>query len=243
MQKNRTGPRSDRKPQPSLSATTAPADRLQIFIGLDSRQPLAHTVAYSSLIHHASRPVSVTPLLLRQLPISRRGLTEFTFSRYLVPWLMGYRGVGLFIDPDVVVVGDVWDILKHIGGDALYVVNHAERFEWPSVMLFDCARCATLTPELIESGAPQLLDWAESIGELPAEWNHLVGYNAPNPQAKIVHFTAGIPHFPETRHLAGGEWRDAWRNALRTALHSVSWQELMGDSAHRELVHNAHAER
>ncbi len=75
----------------------------RIFIGLDSRQPLAHTVAYTSLIQNASRPVSVTPLILEQLPIKRRGLTEFTFSRYLVPWLMDYQGVGLFMDAQLVV--------------------------------------------------------------------------------------------------------------------------------------------
>jgi hypothetical protein len=33
----------------------------------------------------------------------------------------------------------------------------------------------------------------EFIGELPAEWNHLVGVNEPNPDAKLVHFTLGVP--------------------------------------------------
>jgi hypothetical protein len=36
----------------------------------------------------------------------------------------------------------------------------------------------------------------EFIGELPDEWNHLVGVKAPNPEAKLVHFTLGIPSMP-----------------------------------------------
>ena len=208
----------------------------RIFIGLDSRQPLAHTVAYTSLIQNAGRPVSVTPLILEQLPIKRRGLTEFTFSRYLVPWLMDYQGVGLFMDADVLVIGDIWDILQHNTGDPICVVKNKQRFEWTSVMLFNCARCTTLTPDYIETEQPQSLAWPESIGALPGEWNHLVGYDPPNPEARIVHFTMGIPHFPETEHVADGEWRAAWQDALRTAMFSVPWMDIMGDSVHRRVL-------
>lgn len=208
----------------------------RIFIGFDSRQPLAHTVAYTSLIKNASRPVSITPLILDQLPIQRRGLTEFTFARYLVPWLMGYQGVGLFLDADVLVVGDIWEILTENSGEPICVVKSVERFEWPSVMLFNCARCTALTPDYIDKETPQSLEWADSIGELSKPWNHLVGYEPSNPHAKIVHFTMGIPCFPETEGIADGEWRECWANTAETARHTVSWQEMMGNSTHRQRV-------
>ena len=31
------------------------------------------------------------------------------------------------------------------------------------------------------------------IGELPARWNHLVGYDAPRADAALVHYTLGGP--------------------------------------------------
>jgi hypothetical protein len=209
---------------------------LRVFIGFDSRQPLAHTVAYTSLTGNAGRPVSVTPLILEQLPIQRRGLTEFTFSRYLVPWLMDYQGIGVFLDADVLVVGDIWRMLTENSGDPICVVKNAQRFEWPSVMLFNCARCTALTPEYIEKETPQNLEWADSIGELSKEWNHLVGYDSPNPQAKIIHFTMGIPCFAETQDIANGEWREAWARTAEAAMHTLTWQEMMGDSVHRTRV-------
>jgi hypothetical protein len=45
------------------------------------------------------------------------------------------------------------------------------------------------------------LNWTKNdlIGELPREWNHLVGEYDPNPDAKIVHHTLGGPWFNETK--------------------------------------------
>ena len=45
------------------------------------------------------------------------------------------------------------------------------------------------------------------IGEIPQEWNHLVGYNEFNPQAKNVHYTEGGPYFDE---YANCEYSSDW---------------------------------
>jgi hypothetical protein len=51
------------------------------------------------------------------------------------------------------------------------------------------------------------------IGYLPKEWNHLVLEQEPNPDAKIVHFTLGVPAFP---HYSDCEFADEWaREAVR----------------------------
>ena len=46
------------------------------------------------------------------------------------------------------------------------------------------------------------------MGELPIEFNHLVGEYAPNPDAKIVHFTLGTPCFEGYEEQ---EFADEWR--------------------------------
>ena len=71
---------------------------------------------------------------------------------------------------------------------------------WSSVMLINCEKCKALTPEYVKT-APGLdlhqFKWLEpeQIGELPEEWNHLVGEYPPNPKAKIVHWTIEGPWF------------------------------------------------
>ncbi len=212
---------------------------IRVFIGSDERQPIAFNVAQHSIYKHATQPVAVTRLCQESLPVKRRGLTSFTYTRYLVPWLCNYEGWALFADADILVRGDLaslpWD-----SEAAVSVVPHntvtkgnervSVAFERNAVMLFNCAKCRNLTPEYIETGTPnKLAEWAESIGELPKEWNHLVGYDVPNPQAKLVHFTMGIPCFPET---SNDEFADEWKAAHKEMNATVSWEAIMGRSVH-----------
>jgi hypothetical protein len=203
---------------------------LKIFIGYDKRQPLAFNVCRSSIERRASSMVDIVPLMLEWMPVKRRGLTDFTFTRYLVPHLSGYMGDAIFLDPDTIVLDDIWNIFKDRDvRDAVSVVKNPLRFEWPSVMVFNNARCDALTLDLIENGSPHKFEWAQNVGELPKEWNHLVGYDAPNPNAKIVHFTRGIPCWPETNF---GEYAQEWCDEANYANSTVSWHELMGGSVH-----------
>jgi hypothetical protein len=205
---------------------------LRIFIGYDPRQPLAYSVLQHSIARHSSVPVAITPLILSQLPITRRGLTEFTFSRFLVPWLCQFKGRALFLDADMVVTGDIAELFDMAGLNAVSVMQEQQRFEWASAMLFNCGACLRLTPDFIDDEKNPLLDlaWAPSIGQLPAEWNHCVGYTQPRDDAKLLHFTQGIPHWQETAGLPEDE---AWHAERAAATHSVSWQELMGTSVHK----------
>ncbi len=210
---------------------------MRVFVGLDQRQPIAANVAAFSIERRASKPVSVTKLILEQLPIERQGLTAFTFTRYLAPWLCGYEGRALFVDADILCRADIYQMLEDASPEAAVsvVVNKDPKlaYERPSVMLFNCAKCQGLTPEYIERGNPQTLEWASSVAELPAAWNHLVGYDSPNPEAKIVHFTQGLPCFPETKD---SEFAEEWMAEHRLMNGTVSWVEIMGNSVHRESV-------
>lgn len=203
-------------------------------MGLDVRQPIAANVAAFSIERRASKPASVTKLILDQLPVKRIGLTQFSISRYLAPHLCGYEGRALFVDADILCRADIYD-LPDTDAAVSVVVNKDPQlaYERPSVMLFNCAKCRDLTPEYIETGNPQTLEWAGSVGELPKEWNHLVGYDQPNPEAKIVHFTQGIPCFPETKD---SEFAEEWLAEHRMMNGTVSWAEIMGKSVHAKPV-------
>lgn len=203
---------------------------LKVFIGYDPRQPLGYNVLQHSIAKHSSQPVSITPLILSQLPIKRRGLTEFTYSRFLVPSLCDFKGRALFLDADMVVTGDIAELFDNDDMSAVAVMKDQPQFEWASAMLFNCGACLRLTPEFIDDEKNPMFDmaWAPYVGTFPPEWNHCVGYKDAA-AAKLYHYTMGLPCWEET----SGNPEDAeWHAAYQDMLHTVSWQELMGSSVH-----------
>ena len=189
-----------------------------------------------SVESNASKPISVNGLFLDQLPITRQGATEFTFSRFLVPYLMDFEGIGVFFDEDQVCVGDVWELFRfcsHIRDEwDVAVVKDQPQFEWPSVMAFNCANLTHMTPDFVEDEANTLFDFAwttnDRISDLPGVWNHCVGYQAPK-EAKLYHYTQGVPFWPECRGLPEDQyWFEGYENMVR----SVDWIELHHGTKH-----------
>jgi len=214
-----------------------PMKPLRVFIGTDDRQPLAFTVCASSILRHAKKRVAIEKVGPDWIPgFTRNGLTTFTFRRYLVPWLCGYKGTAIFMDGDIIVSGDVNELATAADSEcAVSVAKHVARFEWPSVMVFQNDKCRALTFEHVNDPAskPHALGWSDPIGTLPPEWNHCVGYEPHREDAKLVHFTAGLPCWPETEKCPHAE---KWREELNYALSTVSWYDLMSTSVHAELV-------
>ena len=206
---------------------------IRVFIGYDERQPLAYNVMQHSVVRHASLPIAVTPLILKQIPLRRRGLTSFTYSRFLVPYLMGFKGWALFVDPDMVVRGDIVELFRAADPQSDVMVNTQQpEFEWASAMLFNCEKCTHLTPAFIENPEHPLFDlkWATSVKPFPAEWNHCVNYTQPT-NAKLYHYTEGIPCWPETM---GAQEDVYWEKEHKVMNSTVQWRELMGNSVHAE---------
>ncbi len=208
---------------------------LRVFIGYDPRQPISYNVLQQSIFTRASKPVSITPLVIEQLPIERMGLTPFTYTRFLVPYLCKYAGWALFLDIDILLQDDIAKLFA-LADDkyAVMVSKNNIRFEWASVMLFNCEKCHILTPEFIDNPSNDGLhgiQWAnqEEIGDLPREWNHLVGYDKPRNDAKLIHYTQGVPCFPETQM---SEHREAWIQEFDRVRSATSWDDLMGSSVH-----------
>lgn len=207
---------------------------LRIFIGYDHRQPLAYNVLQHSLLSRSSVPLSITPLVLSQLPITRQGLTPFTFSRFLVPWLCNFRGRALFLDSDFLCLADIAQLFSLADDtEAVQLVRGRHRFEWTSMMLFNCFHSdnTRLTPDLIEHTHTALHQaaWTSCVGVVPSSWNHLVGYDPPRSDARLVHFTQGLPIFEETR---GSEYTEEWETERLAMFAVASWPTLMGRSVH-----------
>jgi hypothetical protein len=221
---------------------------LRVFIGFDPRAHVAFHACANSIIARCSKPVAITPLVLPTLPISKTGLTQFTFTRFLVPYLCEYKGYALFMDSDVIVLGDIAELFETAAADpskAVHAVkfesgspatvDHLNRFERAAVMLFNCEHPdnVKLTPEFIEKGEGlHGLKWTQAIGDLPEEWQHVVMYQNPK-LAKLIHYTAGVPIWPETVNLG---YAKEFEEEITRAVSAVSYHDLMARSVHHQYV-------
>ena len=200
---------------------------IKVFIGYDPHEAVAWSVLAYSINARASQPVSITPLMLSQLKdINTRERhplqsTEFSFTRFLTPYLSNYEGWSLFIDCDMLFRDDIaklWALRDERYAVQVVKHNHVpqettkfldqpqtkyEKKNWSSVMLFNNAKCRALTPEYVNTATGLELrqfKWLGDdalIGELPHRWNHLVGYDAYDPDAANVHYTIGGPYFSQ----------------------------------------------
>lgn len=210
---------------------------LRIFIGFDPRETVAFHVLAHSIVSQASRPVAITPIKLDHLlpefsrPRDPLQSTDFSFSRFLTPWLSGFQGWSLFMDCDMLVRTDIASLFERCDEDyAVMCVQHVhvprettkflgstqtryEKKNWSSVMLFNNARCAVLTPEYVSRASGLELHqfkWLgddTKIGALSKRWNHLVDVDPYDADAANVHFTIGGPYFAE---YEGCDYASEW---------------------------------
>lgn len=209
---------------------------IPIFIGYDPREAIAFHVCANSIIRHASQPVSIIPLALNLFQDYTEkhtdGSNQFIYSRFLVPYLTGFKDWAIFIDGDMIVRDDIVNLwnLREFNKDVM-VVKHdyktkmSEKYlgarnedyprkNWSSVILWNCNAFPNrrLTPEFVEKSTGAELHrftWIqdERIGELPIEWNWLDQEFGCNENAKLVHYTLGTPCFNEFKDgPMSGEW-------------------------------------
>jgi len=205
---------------------------LKIFIGYDHRQAITYQVLHYSILKYASVPVSITPLVLSTLPITRVGLTPFTYSRFLVPYLCDYQGSALFLDADMLLTDDIAKLFNLIDMDCdVSVVQNVKTFEWASLMMFNNEKCREFTPEFVEKADRlHMIEWAKKLGSIPSEWNFLAGYDKPTENTpKLIHYTQGVPCFPETDKV---DYNELWLSMHREMNSARPWVELMGGSVH-----------
>ena len=221
---------------------------LDIFIGYDRQEIVAYHTLCQSLLEHSAVPLRFTPLSLRGLGgLYRRpphGLqtTDFSFSRFLTPYLSGYAGWSLFMDCDMLARADIAQLFAladdryavmvcqhdYTPRDEIKFEGHAQtryaKKNWSSLMLFNNARCRALTPDVVNTATglelhqfKWLADEGE-IGALPLQWNWLVGEYPYEPEAKIAHFTRGGPYFPA---YANEDYAEEWRTVHARAISAL----------------------
>ncbi len=161
--------------------------------------------------------------------------TQFAISRFLVPHLAQF-GMAMFVDCDVMFRANPVRLLESLDKKyALHCVKHeyapttktkmdgqAQSFyprkNWSSVMVFNCDHSSNkkLTLNMVNMRPGRDLHrfyWLDDseIGELPPEWNWLVGEQPEPENPKLVHYTTG---WPGLKGYENAPYSDEWREHL-----------------------------
>lgn len=225
-------------------------DTIRVFIGFDQKEEIAFHVLSSSIHRYSSKPVSITPIRLSQIKdiFNRKSnkleSTEFSFSRFLVPYLSEYEGYSIFMDCDMLFLDDIsklWDIkddkyavmaTKHDytpKSDKKFLGNVQSKYEkknWSSMMIFNNAKCKALSSEYVNSASGLELHqfkWLKNdglIGDIPLKWNYLVdecnkGEDENKDSICNLHYTLGGAYFAEYENSS---YSKIWKEALQQTL-------------------------
>ena len=218
---------------------------MKVYVGYDTREDIAYQVCEHSIKRRNGR-TEIIPLKQKDLrekgiyyrEVDKLASTEFTFTRFFIPYLNDYKGWAVFCDCDF-----VWRIspteLEQYCDDskAVVCVQHDykpkeglkmdgqvqlvyPRKNWSSMVLWNCGhpKNKALTPELLNTESGKFLhrfSWLNDsdIGTLPPTYNWLVGwYQEPQDGTpKILHYTQGGPWFDGYRDC---EYADVWKKEV-----------------------------
>jgi len=209
----------------------------QIYIGYEERERKAYEVCESSIKRRSD--IDIVKLRSQDIKEYNRDWgepqsTDFTYTRFWVPYLSDYKGWSFFVDCDFVFLDDPLKILENVDpSKAVYVCKHpgyipnsqikmdgiaqhrAYRKNWASFTLFnnEHPKNSTLTPHYLNNYRPGIdfhqFRWLddEDIGSLPLEWNCMDDYyHLENPKA--IHYTDGGPWFDNYQETM---YSDIWK--------------------------------
>lgn len=223
---------------------------LKLFVGLDPNELIGfHVFVQSVLSRTDPNKVEIIPVCGSKGTASN----AFNKARFEIPYRCGYRGRAVWVDgsdmlcradiqelPDLLETGCDVSVVKHE-----YSTRHPTKFlgqpnedyprkNWSSVMVIDCGNYAwrKLTPEFVSNAKPSELHRLsflkeDRIGDLPKEWNWLVSEYDHNPEAKIAHFTVGLPCWPKYKDC---DYSQEWRDELRMVNHFEPWVDTYDDT-------------
>jgi hypothetical protein len=135
-------------------------------------------------------------------------------------------------------INEIMDYVKIQPNKSVYVCKHDyltkvtnkltgknenyPRKNWSSFMLFNNELCKNLSLEYINLASPSDLHrliWAnENIGDIPLEYNWLVGEYDIIHNPKILHYTLGSPCFDDYKN---SDYSTEWFDMLKKTIHPI----------------------
>lgn len=218
-------------------------DVIRVYVGTDITQLLAVPVLEYSIKRHTSSNVEVIPMLNLPVPTPkdpRNGQrTGFSFSRFCIPNLAGYKGKAIYLDADMLVFRDIRELWEIPFDGAKIVIQEEVKFEdvttkkigapkqrkkQCAVMLLDCERLDWDIEKIISEMDEDkynyeqlmydmcILDESEVKYGIPFEWNSLEHWDT---ETRLIHYTDVYTQpWTECGHKLGYLWFDEVRRML-----------------------------
>ncbi len=202
---------------------------IHVFTGFDERESPGFHTFVASLIKRASKPVAIHPLSSMGLPAGSNSFTCSRFLVPWLMGFQGHAifldGSDMLMLGDIAELDALYDpayavqVVKHpdytslhdykyVGTEMECLQSNYRRKNWMSCAIFRCDHSAWfgMTPQAVSMKSPmqllQLHDLRDAeVGELPPEWNCLIDEGQSDENAKVIHFTNGIPAFPHYRNI------------------------------------------
>jgi hypothetical protein len=215
---------------------------INVYIGWDPRETRAYDVCASSLKRHTTLPVNIIPLIREELeqkgihsrPHDILAATQFTYTRFLVPFLNNYTGISIFCDCDFLWLTDINNLLNEIKYNtenfkekAVYVVKHNytplnavkmdgavqtvyPRKNWSSLIIWNCdhPKHKILSTECVNSASGAFLHRFQWLDDKDiGEIN--IGWNWLVDVYNVNNYTEELKalHYTE-----GGPWFENYKN-------------------------------
>ena len=219
-----------------------PESPMRIFIGCDESQVLGAKIFEYSVRKRSSITAVCDDMLLVDMPWPKdpknQPRTQFSFKRFVIPALMGYKGRAVYVDADMQVLRDfrgMWET-DFAGATVLHCApSSPERPKQFSVLLLDCNRLKWDIKEIVAGLDRGDYDYdklmkhiciepPENVREgLSSDWNSLEEYTPG--KTGLIHYTDMHTQPWVSRKNKNG---DLWLTDLRSALKEgfVSRDEL-----------------
>jgi len=180
---------------------------IRVYVGTTASQELAFQVLAHSIRRHASMSVEIIPMRDLPVPIPKRPecrpRTPFSFSRFLIPALAGYRGRAVYLDADMLVFADIaslWQTSLN-GADVLYIEQPvaSARPDQFSVLLMNCETLRWNIEGIVRGLDDRRYAYEDLLhgfcvvpherlaAGLPPSWNSLERYRAG--ETSLLHYT------------------------------------------------------
>ncbi len=189
-----------------------------VFIGSGEASKLERKVLIHSLQRNSKRPLDIrvfngthnaveraghAPVLApMSLEIKYRNITEFSLYRYLIPELMAYQGRAIYLDSDMISLGEIGELsdADMAGRDFLAKPEYGADSWTTSVMLIDCATTRFDLQQIYAEIDEGLYDYADfsrmtpaflaqhpyRVGQIDPRWNEFDRWDG---ETRLIHYT------------------------------------------------------
>lgn len=219
-------------------------DPVRVFIGSGEASRIERKTLISTLRKHCSRELDIwvfngthnaiernaEPPVLAPLPLhlKYRNYTEFSLYRFLIPQLCGHAGRAIWLDSDIISLGDIAPLFDRDmqGADLLAKPDYGEQRWATSVVLFNCETCRFDLEEIfreIDAGLYSYADFTQlapaylrhhplTVAALEESWNSFDHYDA---STTLLHYTdLNRQPWKSPGHPAGELWYRCFRTAI-----------------------------